>query len=545
MVNFIIRWCLNNRFMVMLLTLVLAAAGYYCLINTPVDAIPDIGEKQVIVFVDWPGRSPQDVEDQVTYPLTISLQGTPQVKTIRSASGFGFSMVFVIFRDEADYYWARSRVLERLNVAMTKLPPGVVPVLGPDATALGQIFWYTLESDEQDLGQLRSLQDWYVRYQLQSVEGVSEVASVGGFVKQYQIDVHPEKLRAHRVTLPEVYEAIRKSNIDVGAKVVEKNGFEFFVRGVGFVKTVQDVENIVIREVDGTPLLVKNVATVQLGPDFRRGLLDKGGQEAVGGVVVMRYGENPLHVLERVKAKIAEIEPGLRIKRTDGKQVPVKIVPFYDRTDIVNETVDTLREALTEEILVVGAIVVIFLLHLRSSLAILPTLPLSLGMAFIAMYLLGVDSNIMSLAGIAIAIGDVADMGIIMTENIYRRLAEEPERPYKDVVHEAATEVGGPILTAVSNTIISFIPVFALTDQEGKLFKPLAYTKTFAIAASVLLALTVVPVLSYYVLKPVRWSRRKSLLWGGLLGLIAVVPIYAVLHAVLGTNSRWSGWPTA
>jgi Cu(I)/Ag(I) efflux system membrane protein CusA/SilA len=545
MVSFIIHWCLNNRFMVMLLVLVTAAAGYYCLINTPVDAIPDIGEKQVIVFVDWPGRSPQDVEDQITFPLTISLEGTPNVKTIRSASGFGFSMVFVIFRDDADYYWARSRVLERLNVAMTKLPPGVVPVLGPDATALGQIYWYTLDSQEQDLGQLRSLQDWYVRYQLQGVEGVSEVASVGGFVKQYQIDVHPEKLRAHRATLPEVYEAVRKSNIDVGAKVVEKNGYEFFVRGVGFVKTVQDVENIVIREVDGTPLLVKNVATVQIGPDFRRGLLDKAGREAVGGVVVMRYGENPRHVLERVKAKIAEIEPGLRIKRADGTQVPVKIMPFYDRTDIVNETIDTLREALTEEALVAGAIVIIFLLHLRSSLAILPTLPLSLGMAFIAMYLLGIDSNIMSLAGIAIAIGDIADMGIIMTENIYRRLAAEPERPYKDVVHEAATEVGGPILTAVSNTIISFIPVFALTDQEGKLFKPLAYTKTFAIGASVLLALTVVPVLSYYVLQPIRWSRRKSLLVGGLLGLAAVVPMYAVLHAGFGTHSRWSGWPMA
>lgn len=545
MVSFIIHWCLNNRFMVMLLVLVTAAAGYYCLINTPVDAIPDIGEKQVIVFVDWPGRSPQDVEDQITFPLTISLEGTPNVKTIRSASGFGFSMVFVIFRDDADYYWARSRVLERLNVAMTKLPPGVVPVLGPDATALGQIYWYTLDSEEQDLGQLRSLQDWYVRYQLQGVEGVSEVASVGGFVKQYQIDVHPEKLRAHRVTLPEVYEAVRKSNIDVGAKVVEKNGYEFFVRGVGFVKTVQDVENIVIREVDGTPLLVKNVATVQFGPDFRRGLLDNAGREAVGGVVVMRYGENPRHVLERVKARIAEIEPGLRIQRADGTQVPVKIVPFYDRTDIVNETIDTLREALTEEALVAGAIVVIFLLHLRSSLAILPTLPLSLGIAFIAMYLMGIDSNIMSLAGIAIAIGDIADMGIIMTENIYRRLAAEPERPFKDVVHEAATEVGGPILTAVSNTIISFIPVFALTDQEGKLFKPLAFTKTFAIGASVLLALTVVPVLSYYVLQPIRWSRRKSLLVGGLLGLAAVFPMYAVLHAGFGTHSRWSGWPMA
>ncbi len=545
MVSFIINWCLNNRFMVMMFTAVLGIVGYYCVINTPVDAIPDVGEKQVVVFVDWPGRSPQDVEDQITYPLTISLQGTPQVKSIRSASGFGFSMVFVIFHDAADYYWARTRVLERLNVAASKLPPGVVPVLGPDATALGQVLWYTLDSDEQDLGQLRSLQDWYVRYQLQSVEGVSEVASVGGFVKQYQIDVDPEKLRAHGVTLPEVHNAVRKSNIDVGAKVVENNGFEFFVRGVGFVETVQDVENIVIRAVDGTPLLVKNVATVQLGPDFRRGTLDNAGREAVGGVVVMRYGENPLRVLERVKAKMAEIEPGLRVNRADGTQVPVEIVPFYDRTDIVNDSVDTLRQALLEEILVVGAIVVIFLLHLRSSLAILPTLPLSLGIAFIAMYALGVDSNIMSMAGIAIAIGDVADMGIIMTENIYRRLADEPERPYDEVIHEAATEVGGPILTAVSNTIISFIPVFALTGQEGKMFQPLAYAKTFAIGGSVLLALTVVPVLCYYLFKRTRWSQRKSLIIGGVLGLIAIIPVYFVLHATLGTDSRWSGWPTA
>ena len=545
MVNFVIHWCLNNRFLVILLTLATAATGYYCLVNTPVDAIPDIGEKQVIVYADWPGRSPQDVEDQVTYPLTISLEGTPKVKTIRSASGFGFSMVFVIFRDDADYYWARSRVLERMNVASAKLPPGVVPVLGPDATALGQIFWYTLEAADADLGRLRSIQDWYVRYQLQAVEGVSEVASIGGFVKQYQIDVHPGKLRAHQITLPEVYEAVRKSNIDVGAKVVEKNGYEFLIRGRGFVKSVEDVENIVIRQEEGTPLFVKNVATVQLGPDFRRGALDNAGREAVGGVVVMRFGENPLHVLERVKAKIAEIEPGLRVTLADGRSSPVRIIPFYDRTEIVNETIDTLREALVEEALVVGVIVVIFLLHLRSSLAILPTLPLSLAISFIVMYLLGVDSNIMSLAGIAIAIGDVSDMGIIMTENIYRRLASEPDRPYEQVIHEAATEVGGPIVTAVSNTIISFIPVFALTDQEGKLFKPLAYTKTFAIGASVILALTLVPVLSYYMLKPVRWSRRRSLAVAGLVGLAAILPMHSLLMSALGSQGGWSGWPTS
>jgi Cu(I)/Ag(I) efflux system membrane protein CusA/SilA len=545
MIQAVIRWSLNNHFLVFLFTAIVAGLGWYALTNTPVDAIPDIGEKQVIVYADWPGRSPQDVEDQVTYPLTISLQGTPGVKTIRSASGFGFSMIFVIFKDEVDYYWARSRVLERMNVAESKLPPGVIPVLGPDATALGQIYWYTLEAEGVDPGQLRSIQDWYVRYQLQAVEGVSEVASAGGFVKQYQIDVHPDKLRAHRVSLDEVQQAVMRSNIDVGAKIVENNGYEFFVRGVGFVKNLRDVENIVIRQEAGTPIFVKNVATVQLGPDFRRGVLDKGGQEAVGGVVTMRYGENPLRVIERVKAKIAEIEPGLVATLADGRQVPVRIVSFYDRTDIIQETMDTLREALTEEAIVAGVIVIIFLLHLRSSLTILPTLPLSVAMSFIVMYVLGVDSNIMSLAGIAIAIGDVADMGIIVTENIYRRVSAERDRPYHTVVYEATAEVGPAIVTAVSNTIVSFIPVFALTDQEGKLFKPLAYTKTFAISASVILALTVVPVLCYYLLKPTQWSRRRSLLLGGVLGSIAALLTHFVVRWQLDLAGHLAGWPTS
>lgn len=551
MVAAIIRWCLDNRFLVVLVAFAAVGAGYYCMTNTPVDAIPDIGEKQVIVYADWSGRSPQDVEDQVTYPLTVSLQGTPGVKSIRSMSGFGFSMVFIIFRDDAEYYWARSRVLERMSNAATKLPVGVVPVLGPDATALGQVYWYTLEvegvmpSDQrQVLDKLRSLQDWYVRYQLQSVEGVSEVAAVGGFVKQYQIDVSPEKLRAHRVTLPEVYEAVRKSNLDVGAKAIEKNGFEFFVRGVGFVKSIADLENIVIREEGGTPILVKTVAKVSPGPDFRRGALDKAGNEAVGGVVVMRYGENPLRVLERLKAKVSQIEPGLRIELDDGRKLPVRIVSFYDRTVIVNETMDTLREALTEELLVVGVIVLIFLLHVRSSLTILPTLPLSVALSFVVMYFLGVDSNIMALAGIAIAIGDVSDMGILMTENIYRRLAKEPGRPRREVIREAAAEVGRPMLTAVANTILTFVPVFALTAAEGKMFKPLAYTKTFAIAASVILALTIVPVMCDYLLRPGGWSRRRASIMGI---TAAVVAVFATRLALFwGLNlTGFAGWPTA
>lgn len=545
MINFIIGWCLKNRFLVILITLATFGAGYYFMVNTPVDAIPDIGEKQVIVYADWSGRSPKDVEDQVTYPLTVGLQGTPGVKSIRSMSGFGFSMVFVIFKDEVDYYWARSRVLERMNVATQKLPQGVVPVLGPDATAMGQVFWYTLEADGADLAQLRSMQDWYVRYQLQSVEGVSEVATLGGFVKQFQVDVDPNKMRAHRITLPEVYEAVRKSNVDVGAKVVENNNLEFFVRGVGFVKTESDVENIVLRQEGGTPLFIKNVATVQLGPDFRRGVLDDAGGEAVGGVVLMRYGENPLAVIKRVKERIKEMEPGLKVVLPDGKSVPVSITPFYDRTGIIYETVDTLREALLEEALVVGLIVFLFLLHVRSSLTILPTLPLAVLISFAAMYWFGIDGNIMSLAGIAIAIGDIADFGIIMTENIYRKLAKEPDRPHAEVVYEAATEVGPAMFAAVSNTLISFIPVFALADTEGKLFKPLAYTKTFAIAASMILGITVVPVLASFLLRPGNWSRWRSLILGVGTGLTAAILMYVILHWGLDITNPWTGWPAS
>ncbi|MEZ0275087.1 MAG: efflux RND transporter permease subunit, partial [Roseimicrobium sp.] len=451
MIDAVIRWCLRNTFLVLIGVVAVIFGGYYALTQTPVDAIPDIGEKQVIVFADWPGRSPQDVDDQVTYPLTTSLTGTPGVKTIRSMSGFGFSMVFVIFKDDVDYYWARSRVIERINVAQQRLPADVVAVLGPDATALGQVYWYTVEGEGFDLAELRSIQDWYLRYQINAVEGVSEVASVGGFVKQYQIDVHPDKMRAHRVTLLDVYEAVRKSNIDVGAKVLEKNGIEFFIRGVGFIKSVEDLEKVVIRQEKGTPIQIKNVATVTLGPDFRRGALDKAGVEAVGGVAVMRYGENPMSVVERVKAKIKQLEAGLPQKTLpDGRISKVRIVPFYDRTDIVHETIDTLKEALSEEALMAGAVIFIFLLHLRSTISVIVTLPLSVGLCFILMYYFGVDANIMSLAGLAIAIGDVGDMGIIMTENIYRHVAiGDPKKSHFERVYQGAREVGGAIVTAV------------------------------------------------------------------------------------------------
>ncbi|MFY9345039.1 MAG: efflux RND transporter permease subunit [Planctomycetota bacterium] len=547
MVNAVIRWCLANAFLMILAIVGLGAAGAWAIGNTPVDAIPDIGEKQVIVYADWAGRSPQDVDDQVTYPLTTSLTGTPGVKAIRSMSGFGFAMVFVIFKDEVDYYWARSRVLERMNVAQQRLPPAVVPVLGPDATALGQIYWYTIEGEGFDLAELRSVQDWFVRYQLQAVEGVSEVASIGGFVKQYQIDLHPDRMRAHRVTLMDVFEAVRKSNIDVGAKVVENAGVEFFIRGVGFVKTVEDLEKVVIREEGGTPVLLRSVAAVQLGPDFRRGSIDKAGVEAVGGVVLMRYGENPREVLARVKAKIAQLTPGLPSKKlADGRESKLAIVPFYDRTTIVGETIDTLKEALLEELVLASLVILFFLMHLRTTVTVLPTLPLAIASSFLLMYAFGVDSNIMSLAGLAIAIGDVADMGIIMAENIYRRMAtataeEKRTKGHFGLVYEGAAEVAGAIVTAVTNTIVSFIPVFFLTDQEGKMFKPLAFTKTFAIGASVVLAVTVVPFVCYLLFRPVQWRRGITLAVAAGIGVLAMLGTHAVFMFGLATGHD-SGW---
>ncbi|MCE7975073.1 MAG: efflux RND transporter permease subunit [Leptolyngbya sp. PLA1] len=550
MVNAIIRWCMKNTFLMLLIIMGICAAGYWAVTRTPVDAIPDIGEKQVIVYADWEGRSPQDVDDQVTYPLTTSLTGTPGVKSIRSMSGFGFSMVFVIFEDKADYYWARSRVLERMNVAQQRLPAGVTPVLGPDATALGQVYWYTVEGEGFDLAELRSIQDWYVRYQMQSVPGVSEVASIGGFVKQYQIDLNPDKMRAHRVTMMDVYDAVRKSNIDVGAKVVEKSGVEFFIRGLGFIKSIEDLERVVIRQEGGTPLYLKSVATVQLGPDFRRGALDKGGVEAVGGVVLMRYGENPREVVARVKDKITQLEAGLPTKKlADGRISKVRLVPFYDRTTIVRETIDTLKEALFEEAIIASLVVVFFLMHLRTTVTVLPTLPLALAGSFILMYSFGIDSNIMSLAGLAIAIGDVADMGIIMAENIYRRLAaatdeEKREKGHFGIVYEGATEVGGAIITAVTNTIVSFIPVFFLTGQEGKMFGPLAYAKTFAIGSSVVLAVTVVPFLCYLLFRPVKWKHHITLLVAASVGVLAMFSTHlAFMWGLGGGHER--GWLVA
>jgi len=450
------------------------------------------------------GRSPQDVEDQISYPLTVSLLGVPGVKTIRSSSMFGFSMVLVIFKDDVEFYWSRTRILEKLNsLPAGTLPQGVQPALGPDATALGQVFWYTLEGQDEkgnptggwDLHELRTIQDWYVRYSLLSAEGISEVASVGGFVQEYQIDVDPDAMRAHGVSLDEVFMAVKMANIDVGARTIEVNKVEYVIRGLGFVKEISDLEDAVVKVNDNVPIYVKNVANVTLGPALRRGVLDKGGAEVVGGVVVVRYGDNPLAAIKNIKKKIAEIAPGLPRKTLpDGTVSQVKIVPFYDRTGLIYETLGTLSSALIQQILVTIIVVVFMVRHLRSSILISGLLPLAVLMCFIAMKLVGVDANIVALSGIAIAIGTIVDMGVIVCENILKHLDEaHPNENRLEVIYRATSEVGGAVLTAVSTTIISFLPVFTMEAAEGKLFKPLAFTKTFALISSVIVALTIIP----------------------------------------------------
>lgn len=500
----------------------------------PVDAIPDIGENQQIVFTEWMGRSPQDVEDQVTYPLAASLQGIPGVNSIRSYSAFGFSTIYIIFDEKIDFYWSRSRVLERLSVAQKDLPDGVTPALGPDATALGQIFWYTLEGEGFGLEELRSIQDWYVKYGLQSTPGVSEVASVGGFVKEYQIDVDPDAMRAYDVSLGNIMEAVRKANIDVGAKTIDFNGVEYVVRGIGFVKTLSDLEQVVVRVNDNVPIYLNSVAKISLGPALRRGALNKEGAEVVGGVVVVRYGENPMAAIQRLKEKIKQIEPGLPTKTlADGTLSKVHIVPFYDRTKLINETLGTLSEALTQEILITVIVILLFLLHFRSSLVVSLTLPMAVLMAFIFMKVFKVDANIMSLAGIAIAIGTIVDMGIIMCENILKHLDEAPENESPlTTVYKASCEVGGAILTAISTTIVSFLAVFTMTGAEGKLFKPLAFTKTFALLASVIIALFIVPALAQILFTRRKGGRRRRI-------NPAITAVLTLVGATCGWKVHW------
>lgn len=515
----IIRFFLENRIIAFLMIILILVWGVMVapfdwdisiIPRNPVavDAIPDIGENQQIVFTRWAGRSPQDIEDQISYPLTVSLLGIPKVKTVRSYSMFGFSTVYIIFSEDAEFYWSRSRVLEKLN----SLPPGtlpdnVQPILGPDATALGQIFWYTLEGRDSegnpaggwDLHELRSIQDYTVRYALMGAEGVSEVASVGGYVKEYQVDVDPDAMRVWNVSLDEVFKAVKMSNKDVGARTIEINRVEYVIRGVGFIKNLSDIEDAVIKVNDNVPVYLKNVAHVSLGPSLRRGALDKEGAEVVGGVAVVRYGDNPLTAIKNIKKKIAEITPGLPQKTLeDGNISQVTIVPFYDRSDLINETLGTLNTALTGEILVTIIVILFMLFHLRSSILVSGLLPLAVLMCFIAMKLFKVDANIVALSGIAIAIGTMVDMGIVLCENILKRLEEaSPDDNTLDIVFKASSEVGSAVLTAVLTTVISFLPVFTMEAAEGKLFRPLAFTKTFALAASVIVALTLIPPLGH------------------------------------------------
>jgi Cu(I)/Ag(I) efflux system membrane protein CusA/SilA len=494
MIARIIDFSLKNRFLILGFALLLAAAGIYTARTNPVDAIPDISETQIIVFADWPGRSPQEVEDQVTYPIVVNLQGLAGVRAVRSSSAFGFSMINVIFEDGIDLYFARTRILERMSLVSSLLPKGVTPVLGPDASAVGQVFWYTVEGEGKDLGTLRSIQDWYVRYQLNAVPGVAEVASIGGFVRQYQIDVDPNKLAAYGLSIREVIEAVERSNNNVGGKVLEQAGIEYVVRGLGLIQSVSDVERIVVASRGGTPIYVSNLGTVQLGAEFRRGALEKNGREVVGGVVTMRYGESAPEIIERVKAKIAELSRGL----PEG----VRIVPFYDRSGLIEAAVGTLKRALLEEILLVTLAHVLFLMHFRSILIVTLPLPLAILTSFILMRVFGITSNIMSLGGIAIAIGVLVDAGIVITENVFRHYETDGgKRPLLEIVREASQQIGRPIFFSMVIILLAFLPVFTLSGEEGKLFHPLAFTKTFAMIGATLLAVTLVPVLATFLVR--------------------------------------------
>ena len=534
MINRLIEWSLKNRVVVLLIYLGLMAAGYWALLRTPIDAIPDLSDNQIIVFTDWAGRSPQEVEDQITYPLVTSLQGLPGVRVVRASSAFSFSMVNVIFEDDVELYWARTRILERLNLVAKQLPAGVTPTLGPDATGVGQVFWYTLESDTMNLRDLRTLQDWFVRYQLNSVFGVAEVASVGGFVQQYQVDVDPNKLRAYNLPLSAVIAAVGKSNNNVGGNVVEQSGEWAVVRGIGLVEQAADIENIVIGAFNGTPIYVKNVAEVKLGDAFRTGSLDKNGREAVGGVVIARYGTSALEVIENVKRKIEEIKPGL--------PAGVEIVPFYDRTELINRTADTLKEALIEELILVTLANLIFLAHFRSVLIVTIPLPLAVLISFLFMYFAGISSNIMSLAGIAIAISDLVDAGIVVTENAYRAIeskgidTRDKHAVWREIL-EATKMVGRPIFSSIAIIILAFVPVFALAGQEGKLFHPLAYTKTFAMIGAAFMAVTLVPVLCTYFLggklRPEEWNPIMRFLRR----VYKPVLVWALKHRVLTVSA--------
>src|SRR5581483_8485672 len=498
MINAIIRWSIRNRFLVLVATLFVVAGGVYAALRTPLDAIPDLSDVQVIVQTSYPGQAPQVVENQVTYPLATAMLSVPGATTVRGFSQFGDSFVYVLFKEGTDPYWARSRVLEYLSQIASRLPPGAKPALGPDATGVGWVFEYALvdKTGRHDLAQLRSLQDWHLRYALESVKGVAEVASVGGFVKEYQVDLDPNKLLAYGVSIGEIVDKIRASNSDVGGKIFEAASTEYYVRGRGYIKSIADIENIPLKTQKGASVLIKNIGQVHLGPDLRRGAAEFNGEgETVGGIVVMRYGENALHVIDGVKQKLAEIKSSL----PEG----VEVVPTYDRSALIQRSIATLREKLVEECIVVALVCLVFLWHVRSALVAIITLPIAILLSFLPMLGLGLTSHIMSLGGIAIAIGAMVDSAIIMVENAHKSLerfrekhGRDPTNPERiEVIIAAAKSVGRPLFFALLVITVSFIPVFSLVAQEGRLFQPLAFTKTFSMFFAALLGVTLVPVL--------------------------------------------------
>ena len=578
MLNKIIKFFLSNRIITAILLIVILLGGlatapfnwhWGLLPRDPVavDAIPDVGDNQQIVATEWMGRSPKDIQEQITYPLTTTLLGIPGVKAIRSTSMFGMSFIYIIFQDNVEFYWSRSRILEKLSSLQSgTLPEGVQPSLGPDATALGQIFWYTLEGRNPKTGkpvggwdpqELRTLQDYYVKYSLNSANGVSEVSSVGGFVKEYQVDINPEALRSYGLSVMDVMDAVKKSNIDIGAGTIEVNKVEYLIRGLGYIKNIADLENAAITSRNGVPVRIKDVAKVNFGPADRRGGLDKEGMEAVGGVVVARYGSNPMDVINNVKDKIKEIQAGLPQKvLPDGTVSKVTVVPFYDRTQLIKETVGTLESALTHEVLICIIVVIVLVLNLRASVVIAGMLPLAVLCTFIVMKLTGVEANIVALSGIAIAIGVMVDVGVVFMENVVRRLSFYTDQTIvkgkllEKVIYESVSEVSGAISTAMLTTIISFLPVFAMQAQEGKLFHPLAYTKTFALASSFILGLIILPTLAYWIyslripFKKVREVGNSVLILVGVYLLVKYGSIIALALPLVGINnllaSKWA-----
>ena len=521
-----------------------------------VDAIPNLGQNQQIVYTRWAGRSPQDVEDQITYPLTTQLLTVPGVKTVRSTSIIGMSSIFVIFEEDVDFYWSRSRILEKLNsLPSGTLPEGVQPALGPDATGLGQIFWYTLEGHDKngnvtggwDLQELRSIQDFYVGYGLSAAEGVSEVAPIGGYVSEYQVDVDPEAMQEYGITMNDVFMAVKNSNAEVGARTIEMNNVEYLVRGLGYIKNLEDLEQAVVKVVDNVPVKISNVAHVTRGPGLRRGALDKAGAEAVGAVVVAREGANPMQVIENVKAKIDELSAGLPSKTLDdGTVSKVTIVPFYDRSELIEETLGTLEEALTLETIITIIVIVVMVLNLRTSMLISGMLPVAVLMTFIAMKLAGVDANIVSLSGIAIAIGTIVDMGIVLSENMLQHMERaDKEESLLEVIFRASSEVAHAIITAITTTIVSFLPVFTMVAAEGKLFKPLAFTKTFALVASIIIVITLIPPFAHWFFSVKIKRRPLKLAWNGLLvvgGFIIAISYIAWAGLALMAFGLLNGW---